>query len=74
MKKKTNTVTPPKSGGKRRGSSRCCFCGEKYANIGHNPAPLIIDEDAACCSWCNATLVRPARWAAFLAMETADDE
>jgi hypothetical protein len=39
----------------------CVFCGECYENMGYNPAPVISDENAACCGWCNSTIVLPTR-------------
>ena len=48
--------------GEEDGLVHCCFCGttmrEPFTN---NPWPACEDEDARCCSDCNAMVVMPAR-------------
>jgi len=39
----------------------CAICGKRYTFMGHNPFPVIEDEDARCCSKCNEEVVTPAR-------------
>ena len=54
---------------------RCCICGEPLWNghsrelsdvqktlyFGNNPWPVVEDEDARCCDYCNDTVVIPER-------------
>jgi len=39
----------------------CCFCGKPLFAIGNNPYPVVKDENASCCSFCNTRYVVPAR-------------
>lgn len=45
----------------KRPKNTCCICGEELKGHGHNPWPVIKEEDARCCYKCNATFVIPAR-------------
>ena len=35
----------------------CCLCDNTYVNYGHNPWPLVPDDDdfSRCCDTCNTT-------------------
>jgi hypothetical protein len=45
----------------------CCICGDPclgwgpHQRFGHNPYPVVQDEDAECCGDCNDCVVIPAR-------------
>jgi hypothetical protein len=39
----------------------CAICGKRYTFNGHNPYPVIDDEDARCCTRCNDEYVSPTR-------------
>jgi len=43
----------------------CCICGCEVYGIGKNPWPLVKREGAVCCSWCDSTVVIPARLKQF---------
>jgi hypothetical protein len=42
---------------------KCCLCEGNYEGWGHNPYPLVEEEDyeSRCCDHCNATRVIPTR-------------
>lgn len=41
---------------------KCCICGEYFwDHFGNNPYPVVEDEDARCCNYCNSRFVIPAR-------------
>ena len=44
---------------------KCAICSHIYVYSGNNPAPVINDDDARCCSKCNAEVVIPARFASI---------
>lgn len=39
-------------------TGKCCLCGKKYEDWGHNAMPL---KDGRCCAMCNAMKVIPTR-------------
>ena len=43
--------------------------GEAFWDKGHNPAPLIIEEDDRCCGVCNDTVVTPLRIAMVMSKD-----
>lgn len=40
---------------------KCCICGEPIVGYGNNPAPVVMDEDARCCDFCDSAVVIPER-------------
>lgn len=41
----------------------CCICGKKFAGWGNNPYPVVKEENARCCDYCNNDKVLAARLA-----------
>lgn len=43
----------------------CCLCDGDFFDFGHNPWPLVPDDDdySRCCDSCNTSKVLPARLA-----------
>lgn len=39
----------------------CCLCRETFRGWGHNPSPVLEDEDALACGACNVAIVLPQR-------------
>ena len=39
----------------------CCFCRETFRGWGHNPSPVLEDEEALACGACDVTIVLPQR-------------
>ena len=52
-------------------TDKCCICGKKITGWGHNPYPVIRDENARCCDECNSKYVIRAR---ILGLIEADKE
>lgn len=44
----------------------CAICGTLFNGYGNNPWPVVEDDDARCCDYCNHTEVVPARMAMVL--------
>lgn len=63
------TDTIPATGG-------CCLCPGPYHNHGHNPWPLVPDDDdfSRCCDTCNTTKVVPARLTMITRLRTSIDD
>ena len=39
----------------------CCICKKPYSGWGNNPWPVVKDDMAECCNYCNSHVVLPAR-------------
>ena len=57
----------------RAADEKCVFCGDSYEHGGHNPWPACKVEDARCCTYCNFTVVLPARLPAGIDKKALDD-
>lgn len=47
----------------------CCICGCEFIGYGNNPYPVVDDEDARCCDFCDGMVVIPARIRAIYGKE-----
>lgn len=36
---------------------KCCICGKKFEGYGNNPYPIVKDENARCCNYCNQYVI-----------------
>ena len=46
-------------------TGNCCFCNNPHYYGGHNPAPVVVEENARCCDYCNIAIVLKARLEMF---------
>ena len=40
---------------------KCCICGEEFEGFGNNPCPVVKEEGARCCDFCDNAVVIPRR-------------
>lgn len=40
---------------------KCCICGNMFEGWGNNPWPIVNNQYARCCDFCNENAVLPAR-------------